>query len=135
MYPSTMPVEMTPIDPAALAEICQMVGDDSYELLVEMIDGYFQEAPPLLQSILRAVHEGDAAGLETAAHTLKSLSTTLGAIRLGQMCQHLETLGYQTALHLAADYLPQLETEFALVVQALEAERCQAQRLSENSQQ
>lgn len=134
MYSLAMPGEISPLDPAALEEIRQMLGDDSYELLVEMIDGYFQDAPELLQSIQLAVHQGDAAGLETSAHTLKSLSTTLGATCLGQICQDLETLGYHTDLHLAADYLPQLEREFALVVQALEAERRQAHQLGENSQ-
>jgi len=54
---------------------------------------YLEDAPPLLETIRDAVGRADADALRRAAHSLKSASANLGAVRLMRLCQHLEHLG------------------------------------------
>ena len=54
---------------------------------------YLEDAPPLLRTILEAVGRADADALRRAAHSLKSSSANLGAVRLARLCQELEQIG------------------------------------------
>lgn len=62
------------------------------EALDEVIEIYFTTAPELLKTIEEAITNVDAVALQAAAHSLKSISGTLGAFRLFQYCQQLETI-------------------------------------------
>jgi HPt (histidine-containing phosphotransfer) domain-containing protein len=60
-----------------------------------VIEIYFDTAPELLEAIVKAIANIDAEALQPAAHSLKSISGTLGAFRLSEYCQKLETLARQ----------------------------------------
>jgi signal transduction histidine kinase/CheY-like chemotaxis protein/HPt (histidine-containing phosphotransfer) domain-containing protein len=68
---------------------------------------YLEDAPPLLATIRYAVEHADAGALRRAAHSLKSASANLGALRLTHFCQELENIGasggVDGATELAAD--------------------------------
>jgi two-component system, sensor histidine kinase and response regulator len=50
-------------------------------LFQEMIELLRADAPPLLATVRAAQHDGDAANLQRAAHTLKGLASNFGAQR------------------------------------------------------
>ena len=75
---------------------------------------YLEDAPPLMKTIRDAVERADADALRRAAHSLKSSSANLGAVRLARLCQELEHLGASgsvdgAAAALAADAAAEFE--------------------------
>ncbi|HYS78092.1 MAG TPA: Hpt domain-containing protein, partial [Candidatus Dormibacteraeota bacterium] len=68
-----------------------------------------------------AVDRNEAAALNRLAHSLKSSSAMVGALRLSEMCGHLEAQARNASLDSAAERVAEIEAEFARVVRALEA--------------
>jgi HPt (histidine-containing phosphotransfer) domain-containing protein len=54
-----------------------------------------------------------------SAHSLKSSSATLGALKLASLCRKLEELGRSNSLRNASDVFQELRREFVLVCEAL----------------
>ncbi|MBE9141662.1 response regulator [Planktothrix mougeotii] len=79
------------------------------EALEEVIEIYFHTAPELLEAIAVAIANLDAQELQPAAHSLKSISGTLGAFNLSEQCQKLELLARHC--NQAQNLLPQSESE------------------------
>ncbi len=112
----------TILDHTALETLLEVIGGER-ALLVELIDSFFEEAPPLLAKLRQAVEQADAAGLRMAAHTLKSSAYDFGATRLAELCQTLEKMGQTGALAGTVDLAEQVEREYNQVQAALEAVR------------
>ena len=87
---STMPNSFqspdSPIDPATWDALAELWADDGPEELVELIHVYLEDADRLVGSIRSAIEAKDPAGLERAAHTLKSSSANMGALRASEYC-------------------------------------------------
>lgn len=114
---------MSTIDLTVLQELKEMMGEESPEVLAEVIDSYLEDAPNLLQAIQTAITQEDAAGLEQAAHTLRSSSATLGAIPLSTLCKELEAMGRAGTIQGGVERASQLEAEYTRVKAALQLER------------
>jgi PAS domain S-box-containing protein len=110
------------LDQAALDKLLALVGGDT-ALLVELIDSYLQETPPLLAALRRCLDENDATGVRQAAHPLKSSSRDFGASRLSELAKDLEDMGKAGTLDGAGALLTLAESEYASVVAALKALR------------
>lgn len=108
-----------PLDPAALETLRQKVSGER-ALLVELIDTFLANLPPLLANLRQAVEQGHADRVRLAAHTLKLGSTSLGAKTLARLCQELEEMGRTGTLAGAAEQLSRVEAELELVKEALE---------------
>jgi HPt (histidine-containing phosphotransfer) domain-containing protein len=80
------------LDEAVLAELLATTGDDM-AFVRELIESYLAEAPAQVEGIATAVAASDAAALVRPAHTLKSSSATLGALRLSAVARRLELAG------------------------------------------
>ncbi|MEB3339543.1 response regulator [Okeania sp.] len=80
------------VDTGVLEELKEMAGNDS-EMVVEIIDCYLEDSPKLLDEISQAVQEKDSELLRTSAHSMKSSSASVGAIKLSQFCKKLEYIG------------------------------------------
>ena len=102
--------------------LLELVGGEP-ALLVELIDSYLEESPPLVESLRRSLDQDDAAGLYTAAHTLKSSSRDFGATRIADWCQELEAMGKAGALAGAAELVTQVVAEYEQVKVALDQVR------------
>jgi PAS domain S-box-containing protein len=63
------------------------------EALEEVIEIYLNTAPDLLEKIASAIDNHDPLALRTSAHSLKSISGTIGANKLFKVCQQLEMIG------------------------------------------
>ena len=66
------------------------------EALEEAVETYLETAPELIEKIESAITRPDAEQLKPAAHSLKSISGTLGALTLFELCEQLETKARET---------------------------------------
>ena len=85
------------LDQPTLAALLDSLGGDS-DFLKELVDAYLDSTPGLLAAMRQAVAAGDAAGLQRAAHTLKTGSANMGALALAALCKELEEMGKLGAL-------------------------------------
>jgi CheY-like chemotaxis protein/HPt (histidine-containing phosphotransfer) domain-containing protein len=110
------------LDQARLDMIRSLQRPDRPNVLKKIIDLYLQKAPALLRSILDAVSSGDDLLLQEAAHSLKTASANLGAIKLAAICKELEDYGHQKNYEAATSLLDTLEGVFQEALGALGAE-------------
>lgn len=80
------------LDHGVVAELRQSTGDDE-AFVLELIGDYIAEATGQLDGMAAAIATGDVAGIVRAAHTLKSTSASVGAMRLAGICRSLEEAG------------------------------------------
>ena len=85
------------VDDGVLAELLSSTGDDP-AFVRELLETYLAETPEQLQAISDAIEADDAAALVRPAHTLKSSSATLGAMRLSALGRELEMAGRSGSL-------------------------------------
>ncbi|WP_335139585.1 response regulator [Nostoc sp.] len=105
------------IDAETFQALKDMVGDT--EILAEFIDNYLEDAPQRLLAIHNAIDKKDATELRSVAHSLKSLSVTIGAMPFAELCQELETIGRTGTTLSASTLVAELETEYQRVKAAL----------------
>jgi PAS domain S-box-containing protein len=115
------------IDTEIFQALTVMTGDDAAEILAEFIDGYLEDAPQRLLAIVNAIARGDAVALRSAAHALRSLSVTVGAMPLAQLCEELEAIARADHLVSASTLILQLKTEYQRVKTALQLQHPQNQ--------
>ena len=83
---------------------------------------YLSETPKLLATLHTAVTLDEASTIERTAHSLKSSSATMGALRLASLCAELEALGRANCTGNAAVLLAQIVTTYEAVREALTGE-------------
>jgi two-component system, sensor histidine kinase and response regulator len=87
-----MPTATTTLDPAALQRLHDL-DPSGASRLVERVFKAFEDSIERLRPQLRAaVERGDVAGLRHVAHTLKSSSASIGAIKLSGLCAEMESM-------------------------------------------
>jgi HPt (histidine-containing phosphotransfer) domain-containing protein len=77
------------LDPAALADMLEMVGDDP-AFVGEIVDAYLADAPDQVRGMTEALAAGDLVTLGRHAHTLKGNSRNVGATTLAELARTLE---------------------------------------------
>jgi HPt (histidine-containing phosphotransfer) domain-containing protein len=88
-----MPEPDAPIlDERILLELRATTGDD-VGFVRELVQTYLGDTPSQLDAMTAAVEADDAAALVRPAHTLKSSSATVGAVRLSSVARELEMAG------------------------------------------
>ena len=70
--------------------LVEMIGPDSPEVLVDLMDTYLDESAELVASIQSAMAAGDVASALRPAHSLKSSSASIGAMNLSRYSADLE---------------------------------------------
>lgn len=79
-----------PIDAAAWEELEQAMGDGAEAVLQELIDLYLEDAMRLVSAVVMAHQYHDPPAMIAAAHSLRSPSASLGALRLATLCGQVE---------------------------------------------
>jgi CheY-like chemotaxis protein/HPt (histidine-containing phosphotransfer) domain-containing protein len=110
------------LDSRALAAIRLLQRPGNPDLLQKVISSYLTTAPQFFVTMRDAVKRGDGAGVQMAAHSLKSSSANLGATALATFCKELEELGRTNALEKASALLAQAEASYASVQEVLTRE-------------
>lgn len=77
------------IDPDVIDALLDAVDGDR-EFLAELIETWLDDAPRQLALLEAAATEGDASGVVTPAHTLKSTSASLGAMEVAELARIME---------------------------------------------
>jgi two-component system, sensor histidine kinase and response regulator len=85
------------IDQKTLAALLDSLGGD-VDFLKELVDAYLDSTPGLFAAMRQAGAAGDGAGLQRAAHSLKTGSANMGALALAALCKQLEDMGKAGAL-------------------------------------
>jgi len=116
-----------PIDPQVLQDLRDMAGEAAASVLAEVIESYLEDARPRLSAIAQAVALSDAAALRTSAHAFRSLSVTVGAIPVAQLCEALEAMGRAGTTVGAQALVSQLQTEYERLEAALQLEHPEKQ--------
>lgn len=87
--PDVLPPSET-LDRAVLDDMRVSLDDESGEFVRGLVEAYLEQAPRLLDAIEQAVADGDRERLRFSAHTLKGSSRSVGAVRLGGLCERME---------------------------------------------
>ena len=80
------------LDQAVVNALRESTGGDE-EFLRELVATFVEEAAPNLRQLAAAAAAADAAAIVRPAHTLKSTSATVGAMRLSAICRDIEAAG------------------------------------------
>jgi HPt (histidine-containing phosphotransfer) domain-containing protein len=79
------------LDPAALARLTELDPKGENQLLARVLRAFQTSVARLRPQADAARRGGELADLRLVAHTLKSSSASIGAIRLSQVCAQIET--------------------------------------------
>jgi len=110
------------IDRSALATLRELQEEGEPDIVAEVGGLFLKHAPDKMSAIEQATEKGDAKGLQIAAHSLKSSSAYVGAMRLSAMSKELEQMGRSGELEGAKELVELLKAECLRVVAALKSE-------------
>lgn len=111
------------LDMKALRTIREMEHGGAPGLVERLIDLYQRDAAILLQQMQDVASRGEYEKLRIVAHTLKSSSANIGAVRVQHLCKELEMMARVGPVPDAMVYAAAIEQEFARVQAALQ-EQC-----------
>lgn len=100
-------------DPAPFAQLrdLAMLGEPGF--LENLYQDFVRDSEHRLTQLSQWLEAGDAKTLEREAHSMKSASASLGALRVASICAQIEKLAREGALADCAPLFPQVRNEFA----------------------
>jgi len=110
------------IDQSVLASLKELQEEGEPDILEEVGGLFLKHAPEKISAIEKAAANKDAKALQVAAHSLKSSSAYVGAMKLSAMSKELEMMGRSGVLDGASERSESLKAEFLRVKTALESE-------------
>jgi HPt (histidine-containing phosphotransfer) domain-containing protein len=110
------------LDRSVLASLRELQEDGEPDIVAEVGGLFIEHAPRKIAAIKKAASEGNAKALEVAAHSLKSSSSYVGALKLSAFSKELEFMGRNSVLEGSIEKAALVESEFERVKAALEAE-------------
>jgi len=110
------------LDRSVLASLRELQDDGDPDIVAEVGGLFLEHSPQKIAAILQAVENGDAKGLQTAAHSLKSSSAYVGAMRLSELSRELEMMGRSQVMDGAEEKAEKLNREYKQVMMELDAE-------------
>ncbi|MBL0699751.1 MAG: response regulator [Desulfosarcina sp.] len=117
-----IPKEEEILEKEALAKIRALQREGVPDILNKVIGLYLESSPDLIQSIKESVRQGNSSLLHEAAHSLKSSSANLGAMRMAAICKELENMGRNARSADATSLINAVATEYKQVTNALQQE-------------
>lgn len=100
--------------PADLRVLSSLVGEDPADIAA-MLRTFQTHSRKLADELLRAVSSDDSQPARESAHKLKSAAFSIGAQRLGELCERLEQAGRADRVDLLKALLPQALTQLEAV--------------------
>lgn len=98
--------------------LTRLVGEHS-DIQRGVLEDYLVASKELVTALNMAISSGDAKLAGDVAHKLKSASRTVGALRLGELCQQMETSGRAGDLTFCSGNIEQLNKSFAASIAAI----------------
>lgn len=112
----------TILDRAALDNIRSLNNGAEPDVLGKVVSIYLRNSPQLLRSLNEAVTKCDESVIEQTAHSLKSSSAMLGALKLASLLTELEEAGRSLSDANRHELVQAVEAEFVQVCKALKGE-------------
>ena len=112
-------VDVSTIDPRAWESIRSLQRPGQPDMLCKVIDKYLSSSRQLIDTMRAAVPQNDAGSLHRTAHSLKSSSAMLGALRLAALCKEAEAMGRTNLLSGMPVLWEKIESEYAVVQEVL----------------
>jgi PAS domain S-box-containing protein len=109
----------TPLDETVFQSLIEALGEDSPELIQEIISSCLADIPMHLQTLQTGLAQSDVKTVIRSAHTLKGVGATFGAMQLAQIAEQIESWAEEGQLNNLTVLLVQLETEAVEVQRAL----------------
>ncbi len=116
-----MPPAAPLLNPAALQRLQDLDPSGSSRLVERVFKAFVDSIARLRPQLLRPLEAGDADGIRHVAHTLKSSSASIGAIKLSGLCADMEAMTRQGHLQDLAPRIHELCAEIDIVLAALTA--------------
>jgi HPt (histidine-containing phosphotransfer) domain-containing protein len=104
------------LDEGVLAELRESVGGDE-AFVKELVDAYLTESPAYLEAVRAAAAANDTAAAVRPAHTLKSSSAAIGAMRVSLLAKRIEHAAREGQIDHAA--ISDMATAWSATVDAL----------------
>ncbi len=108
------------INPEALDEYREVLGEEFAPFFIDLIDTFFASAPDSIQTLKEALVNGDDELFTRTAHTMKSNCKTFGAYDFAELAFDLEKLGTEKKLDEAPEKVAELEKSYQQLVDDLE---------------
>lgn len=109
------------IDRSVLASLQELQDEGEPDIVVEVSGLFIKHAPEKLLAIEKAAEIGDAKAMQIAAHSLKSSSAYVGALRLSAMCKELEQAGRSGTVERAIERAKTIKAEYERARNELES--------------
>jgi HPt (histidine-containing phosphotransfer) domain-containing protein len=113
--------DMTSLDPKYIDQLWQLQATTGQELVSPIIDRFLAEAPHRLAELRLALAAQDDRHLTLTAHAFKGSSAQLGARRLAEICQDLETRGHSMEWPGMEEIVDHLQSEIDRIAPLLRA--------------
>jgi HPt (histidine-containing phosphotransfer) domain-containing protein len=107
------------LDPQALQRLRELDPTGAGKLMERLAKAFDASVARLLPQLLAAQAAGEAAGIRHVAHTLKSPSASIGAVKLSRMCAEMELMARQGRTDGMDEKVAALSTELSAVQAAL----------------
>lgn len=101
-------------------ELLSLSEDGDPELLVDLIQMYFEDAPHKLREINQGLADQDWDRVERAAHSLKGSAGNLGAVFVQQDCEALQLASRNQELDSMVEGVSKLQQHFKDAESALQ---------------
>ncbi len=123
--PRPAPPSQAALDARAFEQFCTTMGGEECGLALELMTIFLNDTPQKLAALRQALADADAETLCRIAHTLKSSSAQLGALRFSALCRNLEMTGREAGLTGADGALAEVEAEYTRLQAALQEKQAQ----------
>jgi HPt (histidine-containing phosphotransfer) domain-containing protein len=116
------------LDRRAIEDIRMLQTPGSENLVVKLIRIYLARTEELLRQLRQAAAVADARAFHRAAHSLKSNSRVIGALKVAQLARQMESLsasgGLERTEHDVVELAREVDLVHQLLVETLRTEDC-----------
>jgi CheY-like chemotaxis protein/HPt (histidine-containing phosphotransfer) domain-containing protein len=111
--------ETSPIDRKSLDNIRALQREGAPDILGRVINHYLSQSPEFILKLNEAVAANEGEIIRSVAHSFKTGSANLGALRLAEICAEMERSGSSNTMAVNREILARIETEYGKVRNAL----------------
>ncbi|NOQ46005.1 MAG: response regulator [Desulfobulbaceae bacterium] len=115
-------ISSLPIDRSVLSALRNLQMEGKPDILVRIVNAYLSSSEPLIAELREALAVNDLEVLQNTAHSLKSSSANVGAVKLAEISKELEMGCRNNTLGNAADLVSAIKSEFIRVKDELNKE-------------
>src|SRR5262249_30134595 len=112
-------VDPSVLDIAALRRLAELDPTGANRLLQRRFQAFESSVQRMMPQLHAALGAGDLGGVRHVAHTLKSSSASIGAIKLSQLCAEIETMVRLESVDGLPGRIAEMDLETTVVLQAL----------------